>query len=50
MKRQLCVFLIAGIIQCSSVWVAAQVPGLVSYQGRLTDPSGNAIPDGVYSV
>ncbi|MFZ1683113.1 MAG: hypothetical protein WAU88_03190 [Candidatus Zixiibacteriota bacterium] len=50
MKRQLCVFLIVGVIQCSSAWVAAQVPELVSYQGRLTDPSGIAIPNGVYSV
>ena len=33
-----------------SVSIYAEVPRLISYQGRLTDADGNAVPDNVFSI
>lgn len=37
-------------IACLATAVYATVPGLISYQGRLTTPTGDPVPDGAYLV
>ena len=34
----------------STVSIMAEIPSLISYQGRLTDNSGNPVPDAQYSI
>ncbi|MFH2036654.1 MAG: hypothetical protein ABIJ45_09650 [Candidatus Zixiibacteriota bacterium] len=43
-------FLTLFIILISVVSALAEVPGMINYQGRLTDPSGDPVPDGNYTI
>jgi microcystin-dependent protein len=40
----------AGLLLASMVACAAEVPKLINYQGKLTNATGEALPDGEYSV
>ncbi|PWB71579.1 hypothetical protein C3F09_07595 [candidate division GN15 bacterium] len=45
---KLAMLMLATIIVATAVYPA--VPGIIAYQGRLTTPSGTAVPDGNYLI
>jgi hypothetical protein len=49
----LCLLLVAGAIWAAGATTgtdAVTIPQLINYQGKLTDPAGNLVPDGNYSI
>jgi len=50
MKAHIVVLLAAVVALCLAASAPAQVPHLVSYQGRLTDAAGAPVPNGQYSM
>lgn len=51
MKRLMCVSALSVIlILCMAIACSAAVPALINYQGRLMQPSGTAVVDGLYSL
>ena len=48
MRVGLALALVVGIIICAVAMAVADIPRLLTYQGRLTDDSGNPVADGDY--
>ena len=48
MKRV--IMLVLFLVSCLAAGVHAEVPGLLNYQGVLTDAGGSAVPDGTYEI
>lgn len=42
--------LLTGLLFCAVVIQAAGVPGIITYQGRLTDAAGQPVADGPYQI
>jgi hypothetical protein len=49
-SRQLVLLAIVSLMAFSATHLAAQIPRTISYQGMLTDGTGNTLPDGNHSL